>query len=495
MTAVATPEVATSGQAFSSETTKATISRLRPPSLETLFTVLFALAGWYIGLRRLSDNSFLWHWRTGHLILEHGVPHADPFSFTVPGANWIAQSWLAELAYAVADKLAGAFGIRVLLAATGAALGACLYRITLRFARDRLRAALVTLAAMAAVLVVWSERPLIFGLLAMAAVVWMVEVPDSFAGRHATVLLPAVLWLWANVHGTFELGYVYLGLHLVGQWSEGAPFWQGRERRLTIAATVALVLIAVNPYGISLLLFPFELVRRGDVLGQVAEWNSPNFRRLNGMMFGVWLTFVVTMLARRNASRRDVIVAVPFLLLALWAVRNVGLATIVTLPIVARLAAAPRPRNSERSRVGYVFLAGLLALGLVWTTTAASEKGFELNHYPVKAAQRLEAEHLLGKRLFTTDAWAGYLIAKYWPDQHVFLDDRYDMYPKRVVDDYNTIADVEPAWSRTLDRWGIDVVVWSPKRSLSQALAERTEWERVYADKTAVVFVRRSARV
>jgi hypothetical protein len=44
-----------------------------------LFTLVFALGGWRAGLRRLSDNSFFWHLRTGRLILDHGVPH-DPLA-------------------------------------------------------------------------------------------------------------------------------------------------------------------------------------------------------------------------------------------------------------------------------------------------------------------------------------------------------------------------------------------------------------------------------
>jgi hypothetical protein len=137
---------------------------LRAPGLDTVFTLLFAVAGWCLGLRHLGDNSFLWHLRTGGLIADGGVPHQDVFSFTVPGGRWIAQSWLAELGYEIADRLAGGFGVRLLVAATGAALLAGLYRLALRLATNRLRAAALTALALTSLLVVWSERPLLFGL-------------------------------------------------------------------------------------------------------------------------------------------------------------------------------------------------------------------------------------------------------------------------------------------------------------------------------------------
>jgi hypothetical protein len=472
--------------------TPAARRRREPPSLETLFTLLFAVAGWCVGLRRLGDNSFLWHWRTGHLILDRGIPHADPYSFTVPGIKWVAQSWLAELLYAVADRLAGGLGIRMLVALVGAGITALAFRIALRTARDRVRAALVASVALAALLVVWSERPLIFGLLGAAVLVMIVEFDDSWLGRHAMWTVPATMWLWANVHGTFSLGYVYLALHLVGRWADGAPFWEGRERRLAIASAVSVPVLLANPYGLSLLLFPIDLVRRGGVLNGVAEWNSPSFRHLDGMLFAAWLLLGIIVLARSRPSRRDVIVAVPFFFLALWALRNIGIATLVTVPIVGRACAA-RPRSKERSRLGWVFAAGLVALALTRVSSASAQPDFTVSDYPVQALHVVRNHQLMGDRLFTTDAWAGYVIARYWPAQHVYMDDRYDMYPKAVVDDYDHMANVDPAWRRTLDKWRIDVVVWAPKRSLSQALALDTDWVVIHRDKVAVVFVRKTA--
>ena len=202
------------------------------PSMAGLFTLVFALGGWRAGLSRLSDNSFFWHLRTGRLILDHGVPHADPYSFTAAGHRWVVQSWLAETLYGVCDRAVGVFGVRLLTALTGAAVAGLAYRLVLRLCRDRLVAVLLTLAAIGASFTLWSARPLFLGILAFLGLLWIVEVPDSWPGRRAAWTIPVLLWLWANVHGTFALGFAYLGLHLAGRWLEGAPFWAGRERAI-----------------------------------------------------------------------------------------------------------------------------------------------------------------------------------------------------------------------------------------------------------------------
>ena len=81
----------------------ATAEPVREPrgGLGLVFSAVFALFGWAVGVSGLSDNSFFWHLRTGEYILDHGIPHHDVFSYTAPGTKWVAQSWLAEVTYAL----------------------------------------------------------------------------------------------------------------------------------------------------------------------------------------------------------------------------------------------------------------------------------------------------------------------------------------------------------------------------------------------------------
>ena len=47
-------------------------------SMSALITLLFGVGGFALSSGSLGDNSFLWHLRTGGLILDHGIPHRDP---------------------------------------------------------------------------------------------------------------------------------------------------------------------------------------------------------------------------------------------------------------------------------------------------------------------------------------------------------------------------------------------------------------------------------
>jgi len=466
--------------------------RLRPPGLDTLFTGVFAVFGWGVGIERLSDNSFFWHLKTGGLILDQGIPHADPFSFTAPGTKWVAQSWLAELLYGVVDRTFGPFGLRVLGGLIGVVIGVLAFRLALRLAGDRVRAALLTVAALAALYTLWSERPLLLGVLFLLIVLWIVEVPDSALGRRPLVALPVVFWLWANVHGTFALGFLYLALHFGGRWIEGRQPWRGRERALLTGTVFAFLATFANPYGIALVTFPVDLMRRGDALGNVIEWSSPDFHHVRGYAYALWLVVFAVVAARaaHRMTRRDLIVAVPFLLLGLWALRNIALAPLVGLPIAARAVAATRPAPEPRRRLGGAVAVALVVVGLALFVRAAGQPDYALDSYPVRAIDAVERQGLLGRRLLADDADGGYLILRSWPRQQVFFDDRFDMYPRRVIDDFTTISDANPGWAHKLAEYDVEVIVWERSRVLTQLLHLDDTWRVTYRDADYIVFVR-----
>ena len=72
----------------------------------------------FAGNRLLNDPDSYWHLVVGRWIVEHrALPIADPFSFTMAGAHWIAKEWLSQILYAGAFAIAGWSGMAVLAAA------------------------------------------------------------------------------------------------------------------------------------------------------------------------------------------------------------------------------------------------------------------------------------------------------------------------------------------------------------------------------------------
>jgi hypothetical protein len=72
------------------------------------------------------------------------------------------------------------------------------------------------------------------------------------------------------------------------------------------------------------------------------------------------------------------------------------------------------------------------------------------------------------------------------------MDDRYDMYPTQLSDDYFKLSEIKPGWQDVLDRYGVDVVVWRNTKPLTQLLDVTAGWQRTYHDDLASVWVRRA---
>ncbi len=462
--------------------------RISGPDLDWIYTLVFAVGGWRTGLAPVRDNSFLCHLRTGRWIIQNGLPRADMFSFTAAGRPWVPESWLADLIFGIVDRFFGMVGLTALIAATCATIAGLWYRLALRLCGDRRNAAIITALSLGTSWTVWAPRPLLAGLLCFLLLVWIVE---SEARGWGLFVVAPLMWIWANLHGSFMLGFAYLGLYLIGEWAEGHPPWAGRERALALSALAGFALCFLNPYGAGLFTEPFHLLARRSVLAHVIEWRPARLDSVQALMYLAWLTALAIcfVIGSREHIVRDLTVSLPFVALGLWAFRNILVAPVVTMPVAARLIASRRGVRTDTSPLVSTSLAALIAaLAIFWTVKAIP--GLDFSDFPVDAMRAVEARGLLGKRLLSTDKWGDYILYRYWPRQRVFVDDRYNLYPVQIVTDMITLLNGSGDWHAVLERYRIDVVVWPLQRPAVEALDREPGWSRVFRDGQAIVYVR-----
>src|SRR5205807_1337850 len=182
----------------------------------------------------------------------------------------------------------------------------------------------------------WTPRPLLFGLLALAATVTVVE------RRRTPWLLVPVVWIWVNSHGSFPLGLAYVGGRAVGEWFDDREVPLHTLRCLGTFA-VGLAVSALNPLGPRLLAFPFVVEAKRDVFKTVVEWHSPDFQSTEGTFALLFLVLALVILFRRRVPWRDALPVVGFVAFGLLAFRNVPAAGVVLAPALGRaLRVGPR---------------------------------------------------------------------------------------------------------------------------------------------------------
>ncbi|MEY2430956.1 MAG: hypothetical protein QOC92_681 [Acidimicrobiaceae bacterium] len=435
-----------------------------------------------IGRGPLNDNSFLTHLATGRLMwATHHIPHHDPYSFTAVGKPWVVQSWLASLFFGAADRWWGPGGVLLLVGVTSAIVGVLVWKLT-----GAAGSLLGRLLIMVPVLVIgidagWVERPLLFGLVALGLVLLAAE------GRLDPRWLVPTMWFWVNVHGSFPLGLVALALLALGRKMDGAS--PQTELAALKWAGIGTLAAAINPLGPRLLVFPLELLRRQDVLSNVLEWQAPKFTHIGQRAFLAEVVLAIIVVARRPAWRTVLPLAV-FTAAALLGARNVVIAGTVIVPgLAVGLSGLGDLTGEERKPIFRPVMATLAVVSLLAMVVAAGGRVYSFNGYPVAAVTWAERNQVLtpDARVVSRDYVGNYLEARYGTRFKVFLDDRYDLFPASLVDDFNLLNNGKAGWSDVLDRYHPSAVIWPTSEALAQLLAESPRWRVVYTDQEFLI--------
>jgi hypothetical protein len=477
----------------------AAVRRCLTPSLvDVFFCGLLAATcagpgGW---TALLADGDTGWHIRTGEMILATGAaPAADPYSFTRPGERWFAWEWLADVLLAWAARVGG---LRMVAAMCGVVIclaAALLLAWMLRRGVGLWIGLTVTLAAASASTVHALARPHVFSILLYTGALWVIDEDRRRPGRLVWLLAPAAA-LWANLHAGFVALLATLLLLAAAERS-----W----RYAGIAAACAAATL-VNPYGWRLHAHIVEYLRSPWILEHVQEFQSPNIRSENMLVFAVMLLAAAALALR--GSRFDGLLALVWGFAALRSARHVPFCAIAAAPVIAtgwaRMWRRARPGSAMRvwwqigqdlgGRAATAWTA-VAALGMVAAMAAPSARAVEFpaTRFPARAVER-NAGWLVPAgempRILTSDQWADYLIYKLYPRQRVFFDGRSDFYGPSIGADYRELLDAGSGWRETLQRYGFARALLPREWPLATMLESEAGWRRVYEDDVAVLFVR-----
>ena len=450
-----------------------------------------------VGGMLLNDPDVYWHIATAQWIVEHrAFPHVDIFSWTVPGAPWIAKEWLSQLLYAGAHAVAGWSGVVVLAAAAIATAFALLAHFLLQKLAPR---PALTLVGAGFVLAAphLSARPHALALPLM--VIWAGVLMNAVDRRRLPPLaLVPVMTLWANMHGSFTLGLALVApLAFEAWWSAGA---ERRETTLQWLRFGALALLAacVTPYGPEPILVAWRMLGLGQILTLINEWQPQNFGHIGGFEACLLLGMGFALYRGIVLPPLRIVMLLGLFHLALSQTRHVdvlGLLAPLVLaqPLAAQVGSAEeRADDSSASSPGRA--SGLLAACLAALTFALAGIG----HWapgpqitPVGALAAIKA-HNAGPILNDYD-YGGYMI---YAGARPFIDGRTDqLYGEAFLVRYYrdvSLSNVDD-FVHLLDEYHIGATLLFPTTAAVGLLARMDGWQRVYADNVAVVHVRRAA--
>jgi len=295
------------------------------------------------------------------------------------------------------------------------------------------------------------------------------------------------MWVWVNVHGSFPLGLVAVAVLALGRHLDGES--PSIELRALKWAGIGTALAAVNPLGPRLLVFPIELLRRHEVLSSVVEWQSPRFDRFGQYAFLLEVVLAIVMVARRPAWRTVLPLAV-FTAAALLGSRNVVVASLVLVPgLCVSMEGLGTVTGDERKSIFRPVLVATAIVGVLAIVVAASGPVYNFNGYPVAAVTWAERNHVLSEdaRVVSPDFAGNYLEGRFGTRFKVFMDDRYDVFPAQVVEDFGDLKDGTSDWDDILRRYDATAVLWPTDEPLAPLLAQAPDWRVVYSDEEYLI--------
>jgi hypothetical protein len=119
--------------------------------------------------------------------------------------------------------------------------------------------------------------------------------------QRALWVLPGLFLLWANIHGSFPLGFFVLGLYWLSglvSFRSGALVAErldaGRRRHVLWITLLCLLATMLTPYGTRLAAYPLEYMSEQPVnLGLTIEWLPLDFLQPYAQMFLLILLIVL----------------------------------------------------------------------------------------------------------------------------------------------------------------------------------------------------------
>jgi hypothetical protein len=487
--------------------------------------VAFALQG---GARALlRDAGTALHILTGDWILaHHAVPQQDLYSFTKVGSPWWDWEWAWDIGAALIHRRFGLSGVVVANCLVLSLVFALLFRLIRRRSGDTVVAFLLTMLAVATSRFHWLARPHLVGWLFVILTLSLIERSRK-GDRWALWLIPPLVLVWANFHGSFLIALMLLACYGLGELVDVVITGDARPpsealraaMRYAWAGLAALAASLVNPYGWNLHVHIVQYLLDSRLLDRIDEFKSTNFHNSGALSIELLLLLGVLAAVWCVAHRRwaEAIAILVFAHFALGSMRNIPVFAFVACGAIGasvveagrqigriparawlrRLVEGALAFGREMDliegvgRVHWLSVMGIVLIVLLFHAPKklpAFQAEFDPSIFPAGGASFMAKEPI--GRVFTSDQWGDYLLYRFYPKMRVFLDDRSDFYGADFADASIRIRNAQPDWRDLLAKYNVDTALLSPKDPLAAVLKISPEWRLVFDDHVALLFRR-----
>ena len=491
--------------------------QINPPLLWA-FAILVGV-NVFINTGEIAPNDFWWHMAVGREILHSGqIPLIDTFSHTMYGAPYPSYQifWLMDLWLYGWYILGGPNLVLFIHSLLITGIYALVLYLCWKLTKDWKSAAFGLAVAILFGFYTWNVRPqaisFLFGSIFLLAIYSFRLKPKIYW----LVILPLVMVLWVNSHGSFIIGIVMLGIWFLDELQKAIRSrWQHSiiDTDRLLPAFSALILTAaaslINPQGINIIAYVWRMLINPVNRINVQEWESPIYTPMGPIfIIGLVICIVLIAISPRKPTFYEVTSLLLFGILAFLMVRGVIWFGLVAAPITAvylndllKVYNFPASRKIPDSlgraiNISAIILILILALiSLPWMRNAIPGiliRGSVIrSDTPIEATEFLLNEGIPGN-IFNDMVFGSYLIWAAQPKYKVYSDPRVELFDIEIWDDYGEIVTASSTWEEKLDKYDVNTLILNREEQgpLISALSNHQIWQVVYHDETALIYVK-----
>ena len=436
-------------------------------------------------LAPMSSVDLTYQLRSGGEIIDaRAVSSVDTWTFTAAGVPWVDQQWAAQIVLAAIYRIGGWTGLVLLRALLTSVVVGSTLAIARRRGLDPRLAAIVTVLAFIVASPAMALRPQLFGMACFT--IGLLLIAMRHERPRVIWLFPALVVIWSNVHGSFVLAPVMLGLVWLEDVHDEAP-----AARSTIAVAIISVIAAcITPFGPSVWAYAIGLSSNPSVTARTAEWQPTSLREISGALFFASAAAVAVLLARQGRRVAWPTLAWLGIFAAIGILAQRGVAWWPFVAVVGLspfLATASRPIAAGSSRVNGLVVACVVAAAIallpLWRPIdpRTGVPIAVLTDAPPGITDALRTLAQPGDRILNPQRWGSWLEFAL-PAAKVAVDSRIEMFPSKVWDAYESVLVGQEGWRDVFAGWGVDIVVVD---EADQRLRERLSqlgWTTRYED-------------
>lgn len=505
--------------------------------------VLAAVGLIFLYLTRLPLwHSDIWdHLNYGRQMLQTGrIARTEPLLTLCEGVRMVNLPWLAELSLTLVEQKTGVLGLQFLSALLGAASLLVISLGTTRISRSGLAG---VFAAAGFFYVNRHElgvlRPQLFGLLlACILLVWILARPLRF--RTAWVGIPLLFTLWANLHGSFVVGLLLLGLAAVGRAGDVLRASQSPRlvlrdptlHRLLLLLELSIAAVLINPFGPAAYAEVFSVAGHPN-MSNMLEWNPLTLRMASGQRFAAMAmcTMLLLGLTPRRVRISELLILTATALLSAWSARMLnwftpaaaligGLHFAAVIRCVVLKRSPPLKSSSATAEIATAesldtagtigpppWIWTLASFGIIWLClllnpfsrwllrgTQPPEAQLVSAETPVAALEWLNTQTTHPRGLaFVPAEWSGYLMHRGSAPLKPLVNIHAHLIPEEVWNDYMRLTHGPADWNGLFDEYGVNMAVISRRGqpALIKRIRESADWKAAFEDRQTIIFVRR----